>query len=292
MQKKNKKGTKQNHKVHFLIRPTACSHLAQHITTRVNQTKYHETADPQPEPCSACSQWYPQVVHGVLNTWSGCIMWRWLSQTDLPLTLTLSLLTLPTHINASQHLLPVGHQTHTAEKASGGLTKRLSKWWVAELLSVGWQLHWWLEDWKVEPVGRSSVPVKSPPCCPGQGGQPHLANGWYSTNAVHLKQPGCRNKKQNLLWTSNSQTTPARDLTYTEPCWNMKGPNVLHWGEHSYTFPIQVPSLKCYIKWLALNKPKWASAKWLIPTQKITASKICWFAEPFHSQQSENQDCY
>lgn len=30
---------------------------------------------------------------------------------------------------------------------------------------------------------------------------------------------------------------------------------------YRYTFPIQVPSLKCYIKWLALNKPKWASAK-------------------------------
>lgn len=48
------------------------------------------------------------------------------SEPDLRLTLTLCLLTLPTHTKATKHLLPVCNQTHTAEEASGGLTHTLS----------------------------------------------------------------------------------------------------------------------------------------------------------------------
>lgn len=59
------------------------------------------------------------------------------SQPDLRLTLTLGLLTLPTHTKGYQTSAPCLKQTHTSEKTSGGLTESLSKWWVAEWVSVG-----------------------------------------------------------------------------------------------------------------------------------------------------------
>lgn len=60
---------------------------------------------------------------------------------------------------------------------------------------------------------------------------------------------------------------------------------------HGYTFPFQVQSLKCYIKSLALNKPKNEhQPRGSFRHRKIIASKICWLAEQFHSQQSEDRD--
>lgn len=133
-------------------------------------------------PYNSCSTaWTLQVSPLLLKVSTSCpwcpkhLIWMYhvaaglYSEPDLCLTLTLCLLTLPTLTKATKHLLSVWNQTHTAEKALGGLTETLSKWWVAEWVSVGWQLHWWLEDWKVEPVGRSLVPGKSLPCCLGQG---------------------------------------------------------------------------------------------------------------------------
>ena len=123
--------------------------------------------------------------------------------------------------------------SRAARGVSGGLTESFSKWWVAEWGRVGWQLHWWLEDQRVELAGRSLVPGKSLPCCLRTWGQPHLANGWYSTNAAHLKWLGEENGNLSCKW--NTPTTPGRDLAHTSSRWNMKEANALHWEEHAVT---------------------------------------------------------
>lgn len=72
-----------------------------------------------------------------------------------------------------------------------------------------------------------------------------------------------------------------------------KGTNVLHWGK-STRLHISISSTvpKCYIKSLALNKPKNDhQPRGSFRHRKIIASKICWLAEQFHSQQSEDRDC-
>lgn len=102
------------------------------------------------------------------------------------------------------------------------------------------------------------------------------------TNDAHLKAPGRRRRRQGeyLCDAENSGNTCKRSNGDRPLPANERDKCIALGRVHGYTFPIQVVSRKCLIKWLALNKPKWAPAKWLIPARgeedtKIIAWKIC-----------------
>lgn len=267
--KQRRKSSKQRQKVCLQIRPNACSHLAQNETAHVNKTKYHVTADPQPEPCRSvpCCRRYPEVAHNVLNTWSGCIMWLQIFTPSLTCVW-------PSHWVSS--LCPLTQRLPNICSLSETRLIQLRRHWVAVQKvspSGGWLSgRMWADscpgDWRNERWSRLADHWYLP-CCPrrgvrGWGVQTHLANGWYSTIAAHLKPLGWENKKSapHRKFTDN---TCKRFNIDRPPLENERDKCIALGRAYGYTFPIQVPSLKCYIKWLALNIPKWASAKWLIP---------------------------
>lgn len=163
------KNVENKDRVYLQIRPIACSHLAKDKTTHVNQNKNHVTADPQPSRSVLCSQRFPEVTHNILNM---CLYHV------AAVLLLLAWHVLDPHTGSPDFSYTQSYQTsapclrpnsYSLEKTSGGEKVSPSGGWLSGRVCVGWQLPWWLEDWKVEPTGRSLVPGKCLPCCPGQG---------------------------------------------------------------------------------------------------------------------------
>lgn len=228
------------------------------MKTHVNQTKYHVTADTQPEPrrLVPCSQRYPEVAHYVLNTWSGCIMWPHFFSPSLTCVWS-------SHWVSS--LCPLTQRLPNICSLSQTRLIQLRRHWMASQkvsLSGGWLSgRMWADscpgDWRNQRWSRLADHWYLP-CCSGRiGGGAHLANWWYETNAVHLKPLGC------APYIKLTDDTCKIFNIHRPPHWKMKGTNVLLWEESMVThFQFKY---RRYIQSLALNKPKWASAKWLIP---------------------------
>lgn len=151
----------------------------------VTQIQHHNSCSWFPR-----HQMHPDVAHDFLNTRVAAVLH---SQRDPRLTLTLDLLIWLAHTKASQHLLPVWNQTHTAEKTPGGLKGSLSKTgWVGEcglaaaLVTGGMKGG---AGQQITGTWEISAPLS------GTGWQPHLANGWYSTNAAPQKTTGASQLK-------------------------------------------------------------------------------------------------
>lgn len=134
---------------------------------------------------------------------------------------------------------------------------------------------WRNERWRA--AGRTSLPAL---LSQEEGGQLHLANGWYSQKWCSSESTAVEGEG-GQHHTENSDDTCKRSNRGRPLPANERDKCIALGRAHGYTFPIQVVSRKCLIKWLALNKPKWAAAKWLIPARekkekkKIIAWKIC-----------------
>lgn len=146
------------------------------------------------------------------------------SHPDLRLTLVIFTQKLP-------NICPRSIKTiHIAGKTLGGLTARLSKWWMAEcgltaavvMGTTRWSRlahHCYLGNLCYAVWDRGSASFSK----------------WMIFNKMLLISNSRVEGNENLLCKSNSQTTPAWYLTYRSPHCNMKGRNELHWQERTVT---------------------------------------------------------
>lgn len=183
--KESQKCSKQRHKV-YQIRPVAWSHLAQHNSTHVNQTEYHVTnswptawalqAGPLFSEVSRSCPWSPKHL-----IWMYHVAAVLYSQSDPCLTLTPVLLTFTQRLPnicllSGNRLIQLGRPHRTSLQVAGG-------WVRADSCPGDWRTERWSRLADHRYLGISAR-------LSGTAGQPHLANGWYSTNAAHLKLPG------------------------------------------------------------------------------------------------------
>lgn len=136
------------------------------------------------------------------------------------------------HTKTSKHLHTVWEQTHIVDKMLGGLAEAPSKRLVIKVGECGLTAALVTEGMK------GGAEQQTTGTCPA------VWDGWVVTvsfNKWMMFNKRCPSEstgmKKKICSTLKIQRTPGRDLTYThtQPCWIVKGTNVLLCKEHTVT---------------------------------------------------------